>query len=79
MTTNIPNAFVQLDIDDKNHVKGNRIIMNIQGPLVNMLCVIAPKIYESFVVLEGCDKKVKVLYLKILKAMYGMLQSSLLY
>jgi hypothetical protein len=41
--------------------------------------VIAPKIYEPFVVLEGCNKKVKVLYLKILKAMYGMLQSSLLY
>jgi hypothetical protein len=44
-----------------------------------MLCEIAPEIFEPFVVFEGCNKKVKVLYLRMLKAIYGMLQSSLLY
>jgi hypothetical protein len=29
MTANIPNAFVQTDIDDKNHIKGQQIIMKI--------------------------------------------------
>jgi hypothetical protein len=79
MTADIPNAFVQTDIDDQNQVKGNRIIMKIRGPLVDMLCEIAPEIYEPFVVFEGRDKKVKVLYLRMLRAIYGMLQSSLLY
>jgi hypothetical protein len=61
MTADIPNAFVQSNIDDKNQLKGNRIIMKIPGPLVDMLCEIAPEIYEPSVVFEGRDKKVKVL------------------
>jgi hypothetical protein len=32
MTANIPDAFVQTDIDDKIHIKGQWIIMKIQGP-----------------------------------------------
>ncbi len=41
-----------------------------------MLVEIAPEVYENFVVYEG---KNKVLYIKMLRAIYGMLQSSLLY
>jgi hypothetical protein len=37
MTADIPNAFVQTDVDEKNQVKGDRIIMKIRGPLVDML------------------------------------------
>jgi hypothetical protein len=44
MTADIPNAFVQSNFDDKNQVEGNRIIMKIWGPLVDMLCEIAPEI-----------------------------------
>jgi hypothetical protein len=29
MIADIPNAFVQTDIDDKNHIEGQRIIMKI--------------------------------------------------
>jgi hypothetical protein len=76
MTANIPNAFVQTDIEDKNHIKGQQIIMKIRGPLVNMLVDVEPKVYEDFVAYEGKDK---VLYVKMLKAIYGMLQSSLHY
>jgi hypothetical protein len=41
-----------------------------------MLLEIAPKVYEGYSTYEG---KTKVLYVKMLKAIYGMLQSSLLY
>jgi hypothetical protein len=76
MTADIPNAFVQTDVDEKNQVKGERIIMKIRGPLVDMLLEIAPEVYEGYSTYEG---KTKVLYVKMLKAIYGMLQSSLLY
>jgi hypothetical protein len=29
MTADIPNAFVQTDIEDNNHIKGQQIIMKI--------------------------------------------------
>ena len=50
--------------------------MKIKGPLVDMLVEMDPETYKSFVVMEG---KVKVLYVRVLKAIYGMLQSSLLF
>jgi hypothetical protein len=76
MTANILNAFVQMDVDEKNQVKGERIIIKIRALLVDMLLKIAPKVYEGYSTNEG---KTKVLYIKMLKAIYGMLQSSLLY
>jgi hypothetical protein len=42
MTADIPNAFVQMDVDEKNQVKGGCIITKIRGPLVEMLLEIAP-------------------------------------
>jgi hypothetical protein len=74
MTADIPNAFVQVDIDEKE--KGERIIMKIRGLLVNMLTELSPETYEKYVVYEGNNK---VLYVRMIKALYGMLQSSLLY
>jgi hypothetical protein len=47
MTTNILNAFVQTDVDKKNQLKGECIIMKIRGPLVDMLLEIAPEGYEG--------------------------------
>jgi hypothetical protein len=76
MTTDIPNAFVQTDVDEKNQVKGEHIIMKIRRPLVDMLLEIATEVYEGYSTYKG---KTKVLYVKMLKAIYGMLQSSLLY
>jgi hypothetical protein len=43
MTTNILNAFVQTDVDKKNQLNGECIIMKIGGPLVDMLHKIAPE------------------------------------
>jgi hypothetical protein len=43
---------------------------------VDTLLEIAPKVYEGYSTYKG---KTKVLYVKMLKAIFGMLQSSLLY
>jgi hypothetical protein len=46
--------------------------MKMQGPLVKMLTEIDPDLYAPFVVKEG---KGKVLFVVMLNALYGMLQS----
>ena len=74
MTADIPNAFVQTEIENKPD--GERTIMKIRGQLVDMLTNISPEEYQDFIQEEGNQK---VLYVKMKKALYGMLQSSLLY
>jgi hypothetical protein len=76
MTADILNAFVQTDVDKKNYVKGERLILKARGPIVNMLLDIAPEVYTDFVTYERGSK---IIYLQMLKALYGMLQASLLY
>jgi hypothetical protein len=44
--------------------------------LIDILVEITPEVYEDFVVVY--DGKNKVIYVKMLRAIYGMLQSSLL-
>jgi len=44
--------------------------------LVGLLVKVAPNIYGSFVVFENGRK---VLYLQVLRALYGMLQAALLW
>jgi hypothetical protein len=72
MTLDIPNAFVQTPIPKG----GEKIIMKIRGRLVDLLLEICPGVYDDYVVYEG---KNKVLYVKMLMALYGMLISSILY
>ena len=72
MTVDIPNAFVQTEMEDKEE----RIIMKIKGPLAEMLVRIEPEVYESYVIQEDNEK---VVYVQVLKALYGMLQASLLF
>ncbi len=74
ITVDIPNAFVQTDVsDDKD---GDRICMVVKGPLVDMLIEIEPETYSGKYVMQ---KGQKVLYLHVKKAIYGMLQSALLF
>ena len=70
----MPNAFVQTTIEPKE--KGERIIMKIRGQMVDMLVELDPDKYGSFVISENNRK---VIYVVVLKALYGMLQSALLY
>ena len=75
MTADIPNAFIQAHMPPLE--KGeDRVIMKISGVLVNLLVKLAPNVYRSFVVYEN---KKKVLYLEVLRALYGMLVAALLW
>jgi hypothetical protein len=68
MNTDIPNAFVQMDIEEKPN--GEKIIMKIRKSCVDMLVYIFPNNYEAFIQCEGNQK---VVYVEMKKALYGML------
>ena len=73
MSMDIPNAFIQAfhPIDPG----GDRVIMKVRGLLVDWLIELDPAKYANKVVYERGQK---VLYLEILRAIYGMLIASLL-
>ena len=72
MTADVPNAFIQADMEEGTE----RIIMKITGVLVDLLVQLAPDVYGPHVVYENGKK---VIYLQVLKALYGMLVSALLW
>ena len=74
MSLDIPNAFIQAELKRK---KGEeRVVMKVRGRIVDWLVALDPAQYEKKVVYEN---GVKVLYLEILRAIYGMLVASLLW
>ena len=72
----VPNAFVQTH--NPYNKNDEKIVMKIHGPLVDMLMDLDPNTYKDYIVHEG-HKNMKVLYVQVNKAIYGMLQSSLLF
>jgi hypothetical protein len=72
MTLDIPNVFLQTKIA----LDGDKIIMKIRGQLVDILLKLCPGVYNDYVINEG---KHKILYVRMLIALYGMLISSILY
>ena len=72
MTLDIPNAYIQASVPLQE--VGNRIIMKVRDDLVEWLCQIDPVSYTPYVVVE---RKAKVLYLQVTRAIYGMLQAGL--
>ena len=74
MTNDIPNAFVQTTIDQSEAKE--KTIMKIRGTLVDILVEISPETYSNYVYYENGQK---VIYVNMLKALYGMLISSMLY
>jgi len=73
-TVDIPNAFIQTEIPQE---KGKeRIVLKIRGQLVDILEQIDPGTYKPFVQYEN---GAKILYCKVLHAIYGMLTSALLF
>ena len=76
-TVDIPNAFVQtkLDLKDKQGMK-QRVIMKITGNLADLLLKTAPELYEEYVVYE---KGQPVIYVLLLKALYGLLLAAVLF
>ena len=73
-TVDIPNAFIQTELAKKE--EDDRVILKIRGKLVDMLVDIDPGTYAKFVAFENGKK---ILYCEVLKAIYGMLMSALMF
>ncbi len=75
MTADIPNAFIQAKLPDIKDGE-DRVILKITGVLVDLLVQMAPEVYGPYVVLENGKR---VLYLEVLRGLYGMLIAALLW
>ena len=75
MTCDIPNAFIQAEVPAEETGE-ERVMMKITGVLVDMLVELNPQLYGLYVVYE---KRGKVLYVHVLRALYGMLKAALLW
>jgi hypothetical protein len=71
----IPNAFVQTILNRKD-TKGERIIMKLRGKTAELLVRTAPELYRRYITIENGKP---VLYVELLRALYGMLMSALLF
>ena len=67
----IPNAFIQTEQPEEE-----KVIMKLRGRLAELMVLIAPEIYSKYVVIEN---GVKVLYVRLLNALYGTLKAALLF
>jgi hypothetical protein len=65
----IPGAFMQVDIDKQVHIR-------FTGKMVDMLLEIDPDMYGPCVTME---RKEKVMYVKLLKALYGTVRTARLF
>ena len=74
ITVDTPNAFTQTDVG--NDKDGDRIMMKMRGPMVDMLVRLDPELHGDKAVVEG---KSKVLCVHIKKAICGMIDSSTLF
>ena len=75
MTADIPNAFIQTKLPNVEK-RNERVIMKITGVLVDLLVNIAPEVYGPYVV---TDKHRRVLYVQVLRGLYGMLVAALMW
>jgi Reverse transcriptase (RNA-dependent DNA polymerase) len=73
-TCDMPNAFIQTHVEEKDP-QGNKTIMKIRGVLIHILCDIDP-IYQDYVKIENQQK---MLYVHVTKAIYGLLESAMLF
>ncbi len=66
----VPSAFVNTDVDEE-------VIMVLKGDLVEMMIQVALEVYQKYVAVD--KKGTKVLYVKLQKALYGLMRASLLF
>ena len=71
----LPNAFIQT-LNEKLHDSHEWDIMKISGHLADLLIEMQPEVYGPFATKE---RGVTVLYVEILRALYGMIKSPLLF
>jgi len=66
----VPSAFVNTDVDED-------VIMVLKGDLADMMVQIAPEVYRKY---TTTDKKgMRILHVKLQKALYGLMRASLLF
>ena len=63
-------AFVNTDVDEN-------VLMLLRGELAEMLVLIAPQIYRKHITVD--KKGTPMLYVQLQKALYGLMQASLLF
>ncbi len=66
----IPSAFVNMDVDED-------VLMVLKGELADMMMQIAPQVYRKYVTIN--KKGMPILYVKLKKALYGLMRASLLF
>ena len=66
----IPSAFVNTEVDED-------VLMVLKGDLADMMVQIAPQIYRKYVTVD--KKGTPILYVKLQKALYGLMRASLLF
>jgi hypothetical protein len=66
----IPSAFVNTDVDED-------VLMVLKGDLADMMVQIAPQVYRKYVMVD--KKGTPILYVKLQKALYGLMRASLLF
>ena len=54
----------------------DEVLMTLRGPLAELMALSAPEVYRDYVTLQGGKK---VLYVRLQRALYGMLKSALLF
>jgi hypothetical protein len=75
LSADVPNAFIQAHLPPTEE-GDERIIMKITGVLVDLLIELSPEVYGKYVVYENGKK---VIYVQVIKALYGMLKAALLW
>ena len=66
----MPSAFVNTDVDED-------VIMVLKGDLADMMVQIAPETYRKYIMTD--KKGTRILYVTLQKALYGLMQASLLF
>jgi hypothetical protein len=77
MMCDIPNAFIEA-LMPKVKDGDERVMMEITGVLVDMLVELNPELYGPYVVYER-NRRNKVLYVQVTRAIYGMLEAAILW
>ena len=66
----VPSAFVNTEVDED-------VIMVLKGDLADMMVQIAPETYRKYITTDR--KGARILYVKLQKVLYGLMQASLLF
>jgi hypothetical protein len=77
MTCDIPNAFIQALMPEVNG-RDERVMIKIRGVLVDMLVELNPGLHGPYLIYER-NRQNKVLYVQVMRAIYGMLEAAILW